>query len=244
MSGVFCAIDTPDLDKALALVRLLAPEKTGFKLGLEFFAAHGLSGVMKVREAMGSAPFFLDLKFHDIPNTVAGAVSSVLPARPDFLTVHASGGSDMLRSACEAAGKAVGSRPPVLLAVTVLTHMDDHALLAAGQKGPVAEQVLRLAALAVQSGIGGLVSSPREVASLRAGFGPGLVLVVPGIRPAGTGADDQKRTLEPAEAVAAGADFLVIGRPITAARDPLQALRAILDSISAPVSVMKMKEQA
>jgi orotidine-5'-phosphate decarboxylase len=222
---VFCAIDTPDIDKALKLVRQLSGVPLHFKLGLEFFTAQGSAGIEKIRDAIGGkSDIFLDLKFHDIPNTVAGAVRSALKAGPQFLTVHASGGGAMMRAAVEARGASLTK----ILAVTVLTHLDEKDLAGVGQPVAVAEQVLRLAKLAQESGADGVVCSPREIEMLRKNFSKDFLLVVPGIRPAHTPGDDQKRTLTPAEAVALGADYLVVGRPITESADPAAAARQIL----------------
>ena len=180
--------------------------------------------------AAALAPVFLDLKLHDIPNTVAGAVRSLLPLRPAMLTLHAGGGAAML-AAARAAAEAAGADRPILLAVTVLTSMDAAALAATGVAGDPAGQVLRLAGLALAAGADGLVCSPQEVAAIRAEFGPAPYLVVPGVRPTGSAAGDQARTATPAEAVAAGADWIVVGRPITGATDPVAAARAIADSL-------------
>ncbi len=221
---VFVAIDRGDVADARMLITALRGVVGGVKLGLEFFMANGPDGV---RAAMAdvSLPLFLDLKLHDIPNTVAAAVRSVAPLAPAFLTVHAGGGEAMMRAAAEA--KEAGTR---LLGVTVLTSLSDADLAAVGQHGPSADQVRRLAELAVSSGLDGVVCSPHEVAMLRAGLGPGPVLMVPGIRPAGAAAGDQKRVMPPADAMAAGASHLVIGRPITEAPDPTAAARAIAAS--------------
>ncbi len=221
-AGIFCAIDTPDL----AAAEKLATDLQGvvdIKLGLEFFTAHGAAGVAKVRAAAGAeTKFFLDLKFHDIPNTAAGAVrSAVAGCAPDFLTVHASGGHAMIRAAAAAAG---GTK---ILAVTVLTSLDENELSAVGQGDDTQAQVLRLARLAVDAGAGGIVCSPREIALLRKELPRETLLVVPGIRPAGSAAGDQKRVMTPDEASAAGADYLVIGRPITEAADPVAAARGM-----------------
>ncbi|WP_207482117.1 orotidine-5'-phosphate decarboxylase [Arenibaculum pallidiluteum] len=232
---VFVAIDTTGIAEARQLAAVVADHVGGLKLGLEFFMAQGPAGI---RAVIGDAgpPLFLDLKLHDIPNTVAGAIRSVAPLAPRFLTVHASGGPAMLRAAADAAGEAAakaGVTPPRLLAVTVLTSLDEGDLEAVGQRGPVLEQVLRLAETAQRSGIDGVVCSPAEVTALRARCGAGLTLMVPGIRPAGTAVGDQKRVMTPAEAVAAGADFLVIGRPITQAGDPAAAARGIAAELAA-----------
>jgi len=219
---VFCAIDTTDLGRARALAASLGGAVGGVKLGLEFFLANGPAAV---REVAGGVPLFLDLKLHDIPNTVGGAVRAVAPLVPRFLTIHCGGGPEMMRAAVAAA--AAGSPATTLLGVTVLTSLDDGDLDAIGQRGPLAEQARRLALLARDCGVGGLVCSPHEVAALRRACGPEMVLVVPGIRPAGAGAADQKRVMTPEEAMAAGADWLVIGCPITAAPEPAAAARAI-----------------
>jgi orotidine-5'-phosphate decarboxylase len=221
MNPVFVALDTVDRIRARTLADAVRPHVGGLKLGLEFFCANGPDAV---REVAGATPLFLDLKLHDIPNTVAGAVRAVMPLRPSFLTVHAGGGPAMLRAAVETAAGAVK-----LLGVTVLTSLDGADLDRVGQQGPVLDQARRLALLAREAGLAGVVCSPHEIAALRAELGPGFLLVVPGIRPAGAGIGDQKRVMTPREALAAGADHLVIGRPITAAADPAAAARRILE---------------
>jgi orotidine-5'-phosphate decarboxylase len=192
------------------------------KLGLEFYLANGAEGVRLIDDR----PVFLDLKLHDIPNTVAGGVRAVLPLRPALLTLHAAGGSAMI-AAARAAPQAAGPTRPKLLAVTVLTSMDAEALHDIGVAGGPRQQVLRLGRLAIAAGADGLVCSAHEVAALRAALGPDALLVVPGIRPAGSDKGDQSRTMTPREAADAGADWLVVGRPITAAADPAAAARAI-----------------
>ncbi len=226
---IFCAADSPRLDDVLLLADLLAGEVGAIKLGSEFFSAHGPEGVRRV--AAAGHRVFLDLKFHDIPNTVTGAVRAAAGLGCALLTVHASGGAAMLRAAAAAAA-APGIRRPGVVAVTVLTSLDEEDLAAVGQRGPVADQALRLAGLAAECGMDGVVCSPREAARIRRGTGGRLALVVPGVRPAWAGNDDQKRVLTPAAAVAAGADHLVVGRPITASRDPAGAARRIADEIS------------
>jgi orotidine-5'-phosphate decarboxylase len=171
-------------------------------------------------------PVFLDLKLHDIPNTVAGAVRSLLPLRPAMMTLHAAGGAAMIAAARAEAEKA-GAERPMLLAVTVLTSIDAATLASTGVAASPADQVLRLARLALAAGADGLVCSPQEAGVLRAALGPAPFLVVPGVRPAGSAAGDQARTATPAEAVAAGADWIVVGRPITGAADPAAAAAAI-----------------
>ncbi|MCH7693702.1 MAG: orotidine-5'-phosphate decarboxylase [Proteobacteria bacterium] len=227
---VFVALDTPDMDGALSLAGSLAGVVGGIKLGKAFFTANGPQGVR--RAAAAGLPVFLDLKFHDIPNTVADAVRAALSLAPVMLTVHASGGAAMMRAAADAAREA-GANRPLVLGVTVLTSLGAEDLAATGLAGPVPDQVMRLARLAQASGLDGVVCSAREAAALRAECGAGFTLVVPGIRPAGAAAGDQKRTATPAEAIAAGADYLVIGRPVTGAGDPAQAARAIIDEIEA-----------
>ena len=227
---VFVALDTPDMDGALSLAGSLAGVVGGIKLGKAFFTANGPQGVR--RAAAAGLPVFLDLKFHDIPNTVADAVRAALSLAPVMLTVHASGGAAMMAAAAEAAGEG-GANRPLVLGVTVLTSLGAEDLAATGLAGPVPDQVMRLARLAQASGLDGVVCSAREAAALRAECGADFKLVVPGIRPAGAAAGDQKRTATPAEAMAAGADYLVIGRPVTGAGDPAQAARTIIDEIEA-----------
>ena len=224
--GLIAALDTPDAACARTWAAAVVPPCGMVKLGLEFFAAHGPDGV----RAFAGRPVFLDLKLHDIPNTVAGAVRAVLPLRPALLTLHAGGGAAMLRAARQAAG----ADGPKLLAVTVLTSLDAAALGATGVADAPERQVLRLARLALAAGCDGIVCAPTEVAMLRTALGPDPLLVVPGIRPAGTGGDDdQARTLTPRAAADAGADWLVVGRPITQAADPRAAATAIAAEIGA-----------
>jgi len=222
---ILCAIDTPDLTRAQSLIAATRGAVGGVKLGLEFFVAHGPQGIREA--AAGQKNLFLDLKLHDIPNTVAGAVKSALALDPLLLTVHCGGGAGMMRAAAEARGNARTK----LVGVTVLTSLDDNDLTAIGQSAPAAAQVKRLALLAQDSGLDGVVCSPQEVAMLRGVCRKDFILVVPGIRPAGAAIGDQKRVQTPRDAIAAGADYLVIGRPITEAPDPGAAARAILAEI-------------
>lgn len=233
---VFVALDMPDGAAATALATRLATgrlgPRLGVKLGLEFVTACGPAGIAAI--AGVGLPVFLDLKFHDIPNTVAGAVRSACrDAAPVCLTVHAAGGPAMLHAAAAAAAEvaAEAAPAPTVLAVTVLTSLDDAALAAVGQQGPVAGQVDRLARLAAGAGCGGIVCSPLEAALVRRACGPDMAIVVPGIRPAGSAVGDQRRVTTPAQAIAAGADHLVVGRPITMAADPVAAAAAILAEI-------------
>jgi orotidine-5'-phosphate decarboxylase len=224
---IFVALDTTDLAKAEAWAKAVAPYLAGVKVGLEFFYAHGAAGAQKVA---AHTPLFLDLELHDIPNTVAGGLRAVLShLQPRYVNIHAGGGPAMVSAAAEAV--AAASPETRLLAVTVLTSLDDTDLAAVGQQGPAAEQVLRLARMAKANGAAGVVCSPAEVAMLRREIGPDFDLVVPGIRPAGAASQDQKRVMTPADAMAAGATALVIGRPITGAADPGEAARAIAASL-------------
>ena len=225
---LICAIDTADADLAGRLAEGVAGAVGFLKIGLEYYTAHGPAGVSALTR--GGAPVFLDLKFHDIPNTVAGAVRAAAAAAPAMLTVHASGGGAMMRAAAAAAMRlsdpATGARPRVL-AVTILTSFDDADAASVGMAGTVADLVRRAAALARECGLDGAVASAREVAMLRADCGPDFTLVVPGVRPGWASADDQKRIVTPAEALRQGADYLVVGRPITRADDPRAAARRI-----------------
>jgi orotidine-5'-phosphate decarboxylase len=224
--GLIVALDTSDPVQARRWAVAVRPHCGMVKLGLEFFLARGHAAMA----AAGVAPIFLDLKFHDIPNTVAGAVRAVLPFRPRMLTLHASGGAAMI-AAARAAADTAGDAKPLLLGVTVLTSLDAAALSDVGVDGGPRQQVLRLARLALAAGADGLVCSPLEISVLRDALGDGPVLVVPGIRPAGAAADDQARTMTPGAAAAAGADWLVVGRPITRAADPAAAAAAIAAEI-------------
>ncbi len=228
-SPVFCALDRSDLEGALGLGRSLLDLVGGLKVGLEFVTANGPDGVRRV-VAQG-LPVFLDGKFHDIPNTVARAVRAAASLGVAMMTLHVAGGRAMLRAAVEAAH--LREPCPQLLGVTVLTSLDDADLDALGVPHKVTDQVLRLAELAWDSGLDGVVCSPHEVAPLRRRFGREFKLAVPGIRPKALARSDQKRTMGPAEAIAAGADLLVIGRPITDAADPRAAAAAIAAEIRA-----------
>ena len=232
---IFCAIDSNTYDDALAMVNRLSGVPVGIKLGLEFFVAEGPQGVQKLRAAAGAdTELFLDLKLHDIPNTVAGAVRAAVRCKPDFITIHTSGGKDMMRAAVLAAQEAAakdGVKAPKILGVTVLTHIDGMDLDAIGQGYSLGDQVKRLALLAQTSGLAGIVCAPQEIKILRPALDKSMMLVVPGIRPEGAAKDDQKRIMTPSEAARFGADYLVIGRPITQAADPAQAVKDILNSI-------------
>ena len=225
-SRLIVALDFPQAAPALDLVDRLHGLCRWYKVGLELYLAEGNALVHELRSRGCSV--FLDLKLHDIPNTVASAVRTASAAGAEMLTVHAAGGPAMLEAAASAAAALPGA--PRLLAVTVLTSMDQPQLNAIGVEATPADQVMRLAALASAAGIPGLVASAQEVTALRSRF-PGVTLVIPGIRPAGATLGDQKRTATPAAALADGADFLVIGRPITQASDPAAAAQAILQQM-------------
>jgi len=214
------AIDAPDLETAARWAGLVTPHVSTVKIGLELYLRYGPGIVASIRGASG-VQVFLDLKLHDIPATVAGAARAVARLRPEWLTVHAAGGPDVIRAAVEAAPDTA------IAAVTVLTSLGDSDLERIGMAGPLTDCVRRLAALAVEAGARGLVCSPREVAAVRAEVGPGITLITPGVRPSGSAAHDQVRTATPEEALRAGADLLVIGRPITGAPDPGAAAAAI-----------------
>jgi orotidine-5'-phosphate decarboxylase len=234
---IYCAVDTVDLAEATTLVRQIAggvrPAVGGIKLGLEFFLAHGAPGVRyafpdPVR--LTGIGFFLDLKLHDIPNTVAGGVRAVIDLAPTYITLHAAGGKAMMRAAVEEAGAQAlkrGLLRPQLLGVTVLTSLDGGDLAATGVDDTPADQARRLALLAREAGLDGVICSPHEIAALRRDCGADFVLMVPGIRPAGSASGDQKRVMTPRQAMTEGATHLVVGRPITQAADPRAAAEAV-----------------
>ena len=222
------ALDVPDAQAATGLVDRLEDQCLWFKVGLELFTAAG-PAVVEALAARGYS-VFLDLKFHDIPNTVAGAVRSAAALGARMMTVHAAGGPAMLAAASAALDGVADA--PQLLAVTVLTSMDAAQMKAAGVERAPGAQVELLARMGFEAGIRGFVCSPKEVAVLRGLTGPEGVLVVPGIRPAGADAGDQKRLATPADALKAGASYLVVGRPITQAPNPAKAVEAILEEMA------------
>jgi orotidine-5'-phosphate decarboxylase len=229
---IIIALDVGTKSEALALARGL-PEARIFKVGMELYTAEGPPLLEEVA-GLGKKGF-LDLKYHDIPNTAAGAVRSATRLGVHMLTLHASGGAEMLSRAVEAAGAEAaktGKARPLLLAVTVLTSLKDEQLREVGCPAPVADQVLRLAALAKRSGVDGVVCSPLEIEIIKREFGADFLVVTPGIRPAWAAAQDQKRVMTPAEAVRKGADYMVIGRPVTAAASPREAFARIVDELS------------
>jgi orotidine-5'-phosphate decarboxylase len=230
---IITALDVPTAEAALKLVEQLAPVVGGFKIGSELFTSAGPDIVRRVRER--GALVFLDLKFHDIPNTVAKAAAAAVQLDVQMFTVHTSGGLEMLKTAEQAAQESAwraGRTPPLVLGVTVLTSLDAGALKDIGLDANVDYQVRRLATVAVRAGLRGLVCSPLEVAKLRPYVPPNMQFVTPGVRTGAEKADDQKRTLTPREAIQAGATWLVIGRPIYAAENPRAAAESILESLS------------
>src|SRR5277367_4482754 len=230
------ALDYPDAEAALKLVDSLDNTCQWFKVGMELYYAAGNHFVHLLRERGFNV--FLDLKLHDIPNTVAGAVRSATQAGASLLTLHASGGAAMMTAAAEAAA---APSSPRLLAVTVLTSMDANELAGIGITSSPADQVLRLAKLAQKSGVDGMVCSAEEVAMLRNETGKDTLLVIPGIRPTGSAVEDQKRVATPAQAIVDGASMLVVGRPITRATDPAAAAQAILEEIEQASSALTEK---
>jgi orotidine-5'-phosphate decarboxylase len=223
------ALDVSRASEAQKIVSEVGEAASTYKVGKQLFTAEG---PQVVRDLVASGrKVFLDLKFHDIPNTVAGAVKSAAGLNVSMLTVHASGGSKMLRSAAEAASQS--SSKPLILAVTVLTSLSDEDLQELGLPVGVADQVLRLAGIARNAGIGGIVASAHEAAALRRNLGTGFAIVTPGVRPAGAEVGDQARVVTPADAIRAGASHIVVGRPITGDANPAEAARKILDEMSA-----------
>jgi len=222
---VAVALDTTDLERALAWAAAVGPHVQTVKVGLELYLRHGADAVVKAREASGGREVFLDLKLHDIPHTVEGAARSVAELAPDYLTVHASGGQDMVRAAVEALPGTV------VVGVTILTSLSQSHLASVGITGSARDAVRRLAALAVSAGARGLVCSPLEVADVRREVGADVTLITPGVRPSGSAAGDQSRVATPEQALAAGADLLVVGRPLTAAADPGRAAADLAASL-------------
>jgi orotidine-5'-phosphate decarboxylase len=221
LAPVAVALDAHDLETAVGWAAAVGPHVSTVKVGLELFLRHGGDAVVKAREASGGRDVFLDLKLHDIPNTVAGAARAVAGLAPAYLTVHASGGPDMVRAAVDA-------MPDTrVVGVTVLTSLSESDLARLGMTGTARDVVRRLAVLAVDAGARALVCSPLEVADVRREVGAGVTLITPGVRPAGSGAGDQARVATPEQALADGADLLVVGRPLTGADDPGAAAAAL-----------------
>jgi len=224
-SQVILALDFSDMASTVEMINLTKEHIGIYKLGLEFYLAHGKSGVKEIRSRFTDIEIFLDLKLHDIPNTVAGACRSVADMNPKFLTVHASGGSKMISAASSTLPKVE------ITAVTILTSLDQEQMIAMGLSENIESLTLSLAKNAVNSGARAIVSSPQEVSLLRKHLGEKVTLITPGVRPSGAERDDQERIMTPRQAIEAGADFVVIGRPITKASDPKQAADAITASL-------------
>jgi orotidine-5'-phosphate decarboxylase len=231
---IIAALDTADTAQAVRWVEQLSGAVGAFKVGLEFIHAQGPAGIRAV-QAAGAGRLFFDGKFSDIPNTVAGAVRSTCALRPWLLNVHAMCGGAAMRAAREAADQS-GADRPLVIAVTVLTSLDQAALAAIGVQGGVEEHVVRLARLAQDSGLDGVVASPLEIEGIRSACGPDFLIVTPGVRPAGSASHDQARFATPREAVRNGADYLVLGRAILGAPEPRPAADAIVAEIEAAVA--------
>lgn len=221
---IYVALDTPDVKTARDLAEAVRPHAGGLKVGLEFVSANGPEGI-RVIVALG-LPVFLDVKLHDIPTTVAGAVRALAGLGVSIINIHASGGTAMMKAAKEAAGGKAK-----IIAVTILTSLDDEDMQAVGFAGDAAAQAVRLARLAKSAGLDGVVCSAHDLKAVRAACGPDFLTVVPGSRPAGSALNDQKRFTTPAEARDAGADILILGRPVTHAADPREACRQVAASL-------------
>lgn len=229
---IICALDTQDVTEASAIAHEVQPHVGAIKLGLEFFTANGAAGVQEITKL--GVPVFLDLKFHDIPNTVAKAIAATAGMNMFMMTVHTSGGRGMLQAAIDASDRVAqvtGKERPLVIGVTLLTSLDQDDISLIGFQDTVQDQVIRLADLAQSAGLDGVVCSPFEIAPIRKKLGDDLTLVVPGIRPEGSAQGDQKRILTPKEALKRGADYLVIGRPITEASDRAAAALKISQSL-------------
>lgn len=225
---IFCAIDKPDIQSAIKICTEISKGNIGIKLGLEFFNALGVQGIKELQTHFPTTPIFLDLKYHDIPNTVAGAIRAVTKDfKPAYLNVHAAGGLEMMRAA-----KAACPIETKLLAVTLLTSLDEKAINEVGYKEGLHERVIQMAKLTQQAGLDGVVCSSHEIKAIREACGDDFILMVPGIRPEGTATGDQKRIMTPVEAMNEGATHLVIGRPITQSDNPEQTANIILESLN------------
>ena len=225
---IIVALDTQEVEEATTIAREVMGHVGAVKLGLEFFTANGAAGVRQITQL--GVPLFLDLKFHDIPNTVAKAIAATAGMNMFMMTVHTSGGRAMLQAAMDASDRvaqATGKERPLVIGVTLLTSLDQDDITILGFREKLQDQVLRLADLAQSAGLDGVVCSPFEIAPIRKACGDELTLVVPGIRPEGAHAGDQKRIMTPKDALDRGADYLVIGRPITGAADRASAAAAI-----------------
>ncbi|MEC7835336.1 MAG: orotidine-5'-phosphate decarboxylase [Pseudomonadota bacterium] len=227
---IICALDTSNFLVAQKITRKLRNHLGGIKVGKEFFTAHGPDGIKKISKE--GLPIFLDLKFHDIPNTVAKAISNIVRLKPSMITIHATGGAEMIKAAVRAnkiIAKKNNIKRPYILAVTVLTSLDKSDMVSLGSEKNIQTLTLRLAKLAKRNGADGIICSPKELKILRFKLGKNFKIVVPGIRPNRKKNDDQKRTMTPKQALDLGADFVVIGRPITESDNPLLAVKKIIN---------------
>lgn len=236
MNPLFVALDTADAGRAEHISSVLSGCIGGIKVGLEYFVAHGPDGLRRMCDPGSSPALFLDLKLHDIPNTVAGAVRAACVLHPFMMTLHAGGGPKMIKAAVDAAHSAAEDKPPLMIAVTVLTSMDDATLAHVGVSDPLVTHVTRLAQMAQDAGADGVVCSALEAPHVRAACGKGFRLVVPGIRPVWSPKNDQERVVSPQQALHAGADYIVVGRPITRAPDMALAARQTLQEASEVLS--------
>lgn len=231
---VIFALDVPTLEETRRFVSMLKSRVGLFKVGLELFTAFGKEAVKAVQEEGG--PVFLDLKLHDIPNTVSRAAEEAVKLGVEMFNLHATGGLEMMRETvgcCRALTQKLGRPSPIILAVTVLTSLDEGNLKEVGLVGPIPDRVVALAEMAQRAGIDGVVASPQEIVPVRKHCGPKFIIVTPGVRPAfaASAKDDQKRVMTPKEAISAGADYIVIGRPVRLAQDPLAAMDKVLEEI-------------
>jgi len=228
-NALFCAIDMKDTDQAVSLINEIKENIDGIKIGMEAFYAMGVNGYLRLYDF--GLPIFLDLKLHDIPNTVGSAIKSLLPLNPFMINIHTTGGSEMMRAAVEAISNN-GIKKPKLIGVTILTSMNEDSFNEQGISIKVEQQVVNLSNLAKKCGLDGVVCSPLEAKNVKNTCGEDFLTVVPGIRPNNSATNDQKRILTPSEAIKNGADILIVGRPITQAKDPNQAARTIKESIT------------
>ena len=227
---IICALDTSNFLVAQKITRKLRNHLGGIKVGKEFFTAHGPDGIKKISKE--GLPIFLDLKFHDIPNTVAKAISNIVRLKPSMITIHATGGAEMIKAAVKAnkiIAKKNNIKRPYILAVTVLTSLDKSDMVSLGSEKNIQTLTLRLAKLAKRNGADGIICSPKELKILRFKLGKNFKIVVPGIRPNRKKNDDQKRTMTPKQALDLGADYVVIGRPITESDNPVLAVKKIIN---------------
>jgi|TARA_B110000444_G_scaffold261086_1_gene310995 orotidine-5'-phosphate decarboxylase len=226
---LFCALDTKNLSSAVSLTNIIKDHIDGIKIGLEAYYSIGIEGYRELADI--GIPIFLDLKLHDIPNTVHSAIKALLPLKPAILNIHASGGEKMMRSAVEAISDSFDHKP-LLIGVTVLTSLDSKDLIKLGINSDSNEHAVRLAELAKNSGLDGVVCSPFEAANIKEICGNNFITIVPGIRPEGSAINDQKRFMTPYQAINNGADIIIIGRPITSSKDPLKAVMAIREDMN------------